>query len=215
MPYHDVKPGDCMSSIAEEYGFFWQTLWNLPENASLKAQRGNPNVLMPGEDVVFVPEKREKIESRSTGDIHRFRVKNVPAKLRIQFLADGKPRANVPYTLTIDGKVVSRPGDRTDGNGLVVCSISPLAEAGMLVLGEGKDCIEYALHLGQLNPASEVTGAQQRLRNLGYYDGPLDGVLNEATQDAIRAFQARSGLKPTGALDQATQSKLRSVHDGA
>jgi hypothetical protein len=27
---HQVQQGECLVSIAESYGFFWETLWNLP-----------------------------------------------------------------------------------------------------------------------------------------------------------------------------------------
>jgi N-acetylmuramoyl-L-alanine amidase len=62
MPSHTVKQGDCISSIAHETGFFWETLWNHPDNAKLKQLRKNPNALLPG-DVVSIPDQRVKQES--------------------------------------------------------------------------------------------------------------------------------------------------------
>jgi N-acetylmuramoyl-L-alanine amidase len=59
MPNHNVVQGDCVLSIAEQYGFFWETVWNHPSNAELKKKREDPAILYPG-DVVFVPEKRLK-----------------------------------------------------------------------------------------------------------------------------------------------------------
>ncbi|MGC9973362.1 MAG: LysM domain-containing protein [Bryobacteraceae bacterium] len=53
MPVHVVKQGDCMSSIADQYGFFWETLWNHERNAQLKERRKNPNVLMAGDPAVL------------------------------------------------------------------------------------------------------------------------------------------------------------------
>jgi hypothetical protein len=57
-----VHQGDCLNSIADETGFFWETLWNHASNDSLKQQRRDPNVLEPG-DVVHVPDKTPKQES--------------------------------------------------------------------------------------------------------------------------------------------------------
>ncbi len=209
---YQVKQGDCISSIAFEHGFFPDTIWDHPSNAELKKKRQNPHALMPG-DVVFVPDKRLKEVNEPTNQVHKFRVKNVPAKLRIQFMLMGKPRANVPFTLTVDGNIVSKPGDRTNGEGFVISSIPPDARQGTLVLVEGEDEEEYSLLLGHLNPVSEVTGAKQRLFNLGYYNGAINQELDKVTKDAIRDFQKVIGLSQTGELDQTTQNKLKEIHD--
>ncbi len=211
---HQVKQGDCISSIAFENGFFPDTIWNHPNNAQLKEKRKDPNVLMPG-DMVFVPDKRPKEVSEPTNQVHKFRYKSVPAKLRIQFTDDeDKPRANVPYKLTIDGKVISNPGDKTNSTGMVICSVSPDAKEGVLELGEGEEKVEYSLVLGYLNPVKDITGVKQRLRNLGFYSGKIDSALDEETKDSLQAFQSAHNLKPTGEPDQETLSKLRNLHDG-
>ncbi len=209
---YQAKQGDCISSIAFEHGFFPDTIWNDPGNAQLKEKRKNMNVLMPG-DVVFIPDLRVKEINEPTDQVHKFRLKNVPAKLRIQFLIEGKPRANVPYTLTIDGLVVSKPGDMTDSRGFVDRTISPAAKLGFLILGTGDDKTEYNLQLGSLNPALDISGVKQRLRNLGLYTGQIDQVVDEKTKDSLRAFQARNGLSQTGELDGATRNKLEQTHD--
>ena len=39
---HVVSQGDCIVTIAKQYGFLkWQTLWDHPKNAGLKAKRKN------------------------------------------------------------------------------------------------------------------------------------------------------------------------------
>ena len=53
--------------------------------------------------------------------------------------------------------------------------------------------------------AREITRkAQEQLRALGFYSGPIDGTLNPATKAAIVGFQQRYGLPRTATLDGAT-----------
>lgn len=53
-----------------------------------------------------------------------------------------------------------------------------------------------------------IVEVQTRLRDWGYYDGELTGVLDEATIDAIIYFQRQNGLRETGELDGATSNAL-------
>ena len=64
--------------------------------------------------------------------------------------------------------------------------------------------------MGALNPLADISGLKDRLRSLGYYDGPLD---DEATDDftvALSEFQYDAGLTPSGTLDDDTRTKLES-----
>jgi hypothetical protein len=205
---HTVIQGDCLSSIAEDYGFFWETLWNLPENKKLNQTRKDPNVLLPG-DVVVVPDKRKKIEDGVAEQRHRFRKKGVPAMLHLQLLEEDEPRANQSYVLYIDGELLS---GTTDCNGMLLCSISPNAREGRLVLSESGD--EYLLNLGGIDPITQLSGVQQRMYNLGYDCGPADNLLGPRTQEALRQFQIASRLPETGEPDQETQSLLEQKHGG-
>jgi peptidoglycan hydrolase-like protein with peptidoglycan-binding domain len=54
----------------------------------------------------------------------------------------------------------------------------------------------------------EIRQAQQQLRNLGLYRGPLDGIAGPGTQRALQQFQMRNGLAVTGILDPQTMIKL-------
>lgn len=51
--------------------------------------------------------------------------------------------------------------------------------------------------------------AQLRLRQLGYYYGPIDGIIGRGSQRAILRFQRDYRLPPTGWLDQRTLRALR------
>jgi N-acetylmuramoyl-L-alanine amidase len=219
---HEVQPGDCMSSIAYERGFFWKTLWNDSSNADLKAKRKNPNVLMTG-DVVHIPDLTVKNEPGATETTHKFMLKGVPEKLHIKLLDyDHKPRPNLDYIIVIDGN--SRRG-QTDADGVLIENIPPHAKTGKVTFaapelvdntGEPipanpKDQV-MILQLGDLNPISEVSGLKARLANLGFYKGPIDENLDAATKQAISKFQTKQGLPVTGDADDAARQKLQDLH---
>lgn len=207
MANHNVVQGDCFLSIAEKYGFFWETLWNHPNNAELKTKREDPTILYPG-DVVFVPEKRLKEVSEPTNQVHKFRVKNVPAKFNIRLLDDDdSPRANLNYVLEIDGKKFT---GTTDGNGAISISIPPAAKTGKLVLTDQDE--EYDLFLGQLDPINKNSGVQARLKGLGYYNGETSQSVNPETEQAVKDFQVAYNIEPTGQIDDAFRSKLESIY---
>ena len=209
MPQHTVSQGECMVSIADRYGFFWQTLWNHPQNAALKQSRKDASTLYPG-DIVFVPEKRIKRITRPTTKRHRFRVKGVPAKLRLRILEGGEPRTGEPYSIVIDG--VTRSGVIGAG-GFVEISIPPGAQTGKLIVGHPDEAEEYDLKLGCLDPLDEITGIQARLGNIGFYNGPVDGMESEELRNAMKLFQGSVGLRPTGKLDADTRESLAREHD--
>lgn len=227
---YEVRPGDCISSIAKEHGFFWRTIWDDAANADLQQVRQDPNVLLPG-DRVTIPEKQRKDESISAEMRHHFRRKGEPAKLRLRLLqgparidadseqavqspgadAADKPRTKVPYRLIVDGKTSE---GKSDNDGWVICSIPGDAKRGTLILEPGTaDEQRIELDLGHVAPLSEVRGVRQRLRNLGFDVEPHDSdEMSPRLKHAIRAFQAQNRLDATGKLDERTRQKLLEVH---
>jgi N-acetylmuramoyl-L-alanine amidase len=71
---------------------------------------------------------------------------------------------------------------------------------------------EYNFQLAYLNPADYVSGIQARLKNLGDYKGEINGNMDDASRDAIRRFQERSGLEATGQANAATKNALLQLH---
>src|SRR5689334_17994001 len=102
MPKHIVEQGQCLSSIEASYGLHWQTIWKDPNNADLKAERQDPNVLYPG-DVLFIPEKAERVENKATDATHTFIVEGTKTYLRLKILDWDKPRTGAQYQLDVDG----------------------------------------------------------------------------------------------------------------
>lgn len=56
---------------------------------------------------------------------------------------------------------------------------------------------------------SENKAVQSRLKDLGYYDGPIDGYLGGNTIPAVKAFQRDYGLQVDGIVGKATLSALK------
>ena len=205
---HVAQQGECLESIAQAHGFFWETLWNHPENAKLKEQRQEPHALLAG-DTVFIPDLKATWFTCETGQRHRFRVKGVPSELNLVIKNDDKPRAHEPYVLEVDGE---RFHGQTDGEGRIKHSIPPEASRGKLVVGEGEKKEEFVLSLGHLDPVDTLSGIKARLRNLGFACA-LDGdELDLGTEQAIKDFQSAYDLEVTGQPDEATRNKLKSAH---
>ncbi len=55
----------------------------------------------------------------------------------------------------------------------------------------------------------QVRSAQENLKNLGFYTGPVDGALNADTKGAVRRFQMNHELNATGDLDSETLAALK------
>ena len=68
----------------------------------------------------------------------------------------------------------------------------------------------------QPQPAVSVEGMtifemQERLNELGYKVGTVDGVSGPRTVEALKKFQSDNKLPPTGTIDPETIRKLRSA----
>lgn len=203
-----VKEDDCMSSIAEATGHFWQTLWDDPANANLKEVRKDPNVLLPGDKVTVKPITKKTV-SKATNASYRFRRKGVPAKLHIRLMKYGEPRANESYRVDIDGKLTRGV---TDGQGYVDIYIPCNAKKGKLWVGPPEDEKMYTLQLGHTLPVATIKGVKQRLKNIGLFGGVADDEITLAYKAAVRAFQKDNALPETGEADDATRQKLVEVH---
>jgi hypothetical protein len=240
---YKVRPGDCITSLAYERGLVWQKVWNHPKNAPLQAKRKDPNILQPG-DVVHLPDKDQRYESGATEQRHRFRRKDVPARLRLRIMEDELPESlpqhqpETQFSRHFTGEDPDTSGTHersqpranipyvleidgklsngeTNADGMVECDIPPNARRGRLLLEPGT-LREMALdlNLGYLDPIAELSGIRQRLRNLGF---DSRGGANAITLDlevSLRSYQESRGLQVTGQPDEATRTQLEQEHGG-
>src|SRR5258706_14245743 len=130
MPSHTLRQGDHLSRVAQQYGFRdYKLIWDDPQNADLKKKRGNPNVLLPG-DVLFIPDKRQKTETRPTTDVHTFRLKTTKLMLRLVVRDfDNQPVPGAACELEVEGRKYALT---TNAQGRIEQAIPSTAESAVL-----------------------------------------------------------------------------------
>lgn len=74
----------------------------------------------------------------------------------------------------------------------------------VIVLAQQAGAVSYR----QGSSGDQVTTIQTKLKNWGYYDGPVDGIFGSATTAAVKYFQQRNGLTVDGIVGTATLEAL-------
>jgi hypothetical protein len=211
---HVVKKGDCLLRIAKQYGFAdWKPIYEHADNADFRKKRPNPNAIFPGDKVV-IPDKETKDASVPTGANHKFKVKTLRTMLRVVIKdEEDAPVADKAFELKIGDQTYE---GSTNGDGILEQKVPEDAEIGELTvyLTGDKAGAHYFwnIRVGHLDPIEEVQGVQQRLNNLGFYCGEIDGQKSELLRLALRGFQDIAGLEKTGEIDDATRGKLVEMH---
>lgn len=104
------------------------------------------------------------------------------------------PQIRNPNRIYPGDQVTIPPGGRAPSGG-VTGTGDVLPEDGVLARG----------HRGP-----PVADLQQRLNDLGFASGEVDGVFGPITQGAVRRFQMQNDLNTTGRLDAETAARLNS-----
>ena len=201
-----IQDGDSVIKLSEQYGLWAHTIWDDPANAELKKKRTDMNALMPGDKLV-IPDKRLKQEKRPTGKRHRFKRKGIPAIFRLQLFVGDLPRKNQSYRLILGDQELK---GKTDDQGVLQEYVPAGSFEAELIIGPEES--HFRVQFGFLRPATDLSGVQRRLTNMGFDTGNLDGEMTDRTHEAIREFQAHFELKQTGELDDATRDKIEQVH---
>jgi hypothetical protein len=238
MTSHNAIDKEYLLKVVRDAKFRdWKKQWD--NNASLKSKRSNPNILFKGPalggdgDVLEIKAIEAKKVTKKTGQTHKFKVPSPKLFLRLRVLnEDFTALKNSPYSLSLDG--IDKPFEgKTNDNGQIEVEVPPDVQMGTLTVSippatpkkdgavQGNSGMSWAIRIGSLNPIREeapdvncVSGVQQRLLNLAFPVPEINGVHDEPTKGAIRAFQAAYGIKETGDPDPGTtQAKLQEVHD--
>ena len=204
-----VQQGDWTSSIARRFGFAdFMEIYNYDRNRRLRELRPDPNELLPG-DEVWIPEGRAEVRVRTwtyEERVWRISVDTGPREELKLVLRDAsrQPLRNTEYVLRLGA--FEHTG-RTDGGGQLreslYVDLLPMADLVLIVAGQ-----RLPIKVGYLDPAGTLSGAQGRLKNLGYYDGALDGQINPETRRALHQFQLDVGQNADGLPHEATLRRL-------
>lgn len=66
----------------------------------------------------------------------------------------------------------------------------------------------YAQNLAWGSSGAEVTELQNKLKQWGYYDGPISGTFGAQTYEAVKRFQQKNGLVADGVVGPRTREAL-------
>ncbi len=212
MPFHDVKQGETLLGLAVANGLeSWQDILDRPENAELKKKRTDPGILKAG-DRVFIPNREMRHQDSVIDAKHTFKIGRPKAWLRLALKdAAGAALGGKTYELTVSGKTTT---GKLPADGLIEQAVPVDTTEGRLTVWTDETVTQvWELRIGHMDPADEVSGVQARLNNLGFDCGDPNGVLDDDTKSAIRAFQLLTGLEATGEIDDALREKLLSFYD--
>lgn len=202
MATHIVQQGEHLPGIAAKFGFSdHKTLWDDPNNSELKKLRGNPLVLLPG-DQVFIPERETRTESASTEQRTKFTATSQALKLRVKLLdLSEDPIDRSGHATTSAGTVDVSPQDH-----IYEMDIQA-TDKNVSLKFDPDPAFEVKLAVGSLDPVKEQSGQQERLNNLGYFAGFSKKIDPQQFQFAVEEFQCdrkKQGLKVDGKIDEST-----------
>jgi hypothetical protein len=197
---HEVASGDTLSSIAEGASFVhFATIWSHPDNATLRASREMPHVLLAGDQVV-VPARRIPKRSVPTGTTTTLVVyrESLHAKVHVVDLSGDD--------VSLDGTIVQIDGGEATSAVISGATVDvPLVarDARTITLGGTEARLEN-LSFGIFGSDEGGDGASAD----GADDDPDDDA-DERRSLALELFQDSVGRKPTGDDADGTLDDLR------
>lgn len=103
-----------------------------------------------------------------------------------------------PLSPATTGTSFAKLAKAASAKSLEIAQASPQTAAGNLLLKPG-------------NKGSPVTALQTQLKQLGYYNGAIDGQYSKSTQNAVAEFQKAVGLPQDGIVGPSTRDRLQAA----
>ncbi len=125
---------------------------------------------------------------------------------------DGGPATTIDLSgaSTLYQQLVWSTGVLTNGTHLVEFSLNESSPAGALLTADAFD-IQGTLPSSSALTSAEIRWAEQRLADLSYRPGSIDGEFDTQTRSAVIAFQKWEGLSRTGTIGATTWTRLQSA----
>lgn len=143
-----------------------------------------------------------------TGEEHRVVVRELQLQLRLRLEVTGKPLADLPFVLRVDGETIE---GTTGSDGLLEADISSQTTSARLELPSRGEVCELDIR-PQLPAATKPAGATIRYDNLGLPHKPTVAEPGARLTAATREFQMLYGLPVTAELDGPTAEQLKARH---
>lgn len=212
---HTIQQGETLTRIAQQYKFTsWKDLYNHPDNAQFRTLRDNPDIILPG-DQIIIPDPEPKKVPIKAGASHTFQLKKEVEYLNISL--KGANSDSLKGT-----RVVLNVGEeRID---LVLSGDKPLKvplsngneASGVLEIYDTPEDEEPSqtidLLVGHLDPVEELSGIQARCNMLGHHCGVVDGIMGGNTREGVKSFQLKYQLEVDGEPGSKTQEKLKEIY---
>jgi|HubBroStandDraft_2_1064218.scaffolds.fasta_scaffold91262_2 hypothetical protein len=191
-----IRKGDHLASLAYQFGFDADTVWNDDSNSDLRQNRPDPNILNPGE-VLYIPDPPigpPPATSLTPGSTNSF-VADAPT-LTVTHVFSDPSLASQAFTVQ---ELPDLTGQTSGGDGTVTLTVPPSLTTATIVFTDSG--ATFVCQIGFLDPINQLTGVFQRLQNLGYIDpdATFDTTDIDAIRSALRDFKAsQSSPDPSG-----------------
>ncbi len=184
-----ICQGNYLLSLAHQFGFDADTVWNDAKNAQLRQLRPNPNILYPS-DVLYIPDQNvpPAMQSLVPGTTNTFVSSPPMVTVTQQFVGnDATAYASKAYTVQ---ELDSLSGLTTDGNGIATFQAPVTLDTATITFTDTGET--WALHLGHIDPIDTLSGIFQRLQHLHYIAGSavFDSSNLRLLRGGLAAFKA-------------------------
>jgi len=202
-----AKSGDWLAKIAQKFNIADpDTIYNHPPNEGLRNRRSQQDLLAPGDEIWIPVEDELEVPTKGKNDGPVDITVTSPDAERLTITLkneQGEAWANKDFTLKYPGQEEDTTGT-TDGDGKIDEEIPAGTDSATIEI-EGKT---LQINIGHLDPANELSGFANRIKNLAYYAGAIPRQITPELYDAICKFQEDNELTVDGTMNRETVDKL-------